>query len=849
MKTRLLAFLLALSISATAFAQDRPAAYDLQCEAMTSPLGIDSPDPHFSWKCREVQKTWRVQVASGEELLTSGRADLWDSGEQAGSTSVMVPYAGKQLHSRQLCWWRVCVNGQWSEPERFSIGIIGDDSMGGEYIGALPGESPILYTTFTVRDASRTTFLHINSLGYHEAYINGQRVSESVLAPAVSQLDKRSRIVTYDITPLLHKGQNDIAVWMGRGWYIKDSFYGAAYDGPLLKACVDAQSGGAWNTILTTDSSWKGVSSGYSYIGVWNHGGFGGERIDAGAVPTHLSAAALDRMSPVKVTSVEVSGVEATPQMCPYNILKETVSAVSVEPWELGEGWLVDMGKVMNAQTELHLRGCHPGDSLKIYYIDNMYCKNLDDDWGPDMIVCTGDGEQDVFRSKFNHHVFRYIVIEGVCDRPAQQDVLGHRFGAIRRKGGSFHSSDQDLNRIHDMLAYTMDNLVFSGYMVDCASIERLGYGGDGNASTLSLQTISDVAPVFLNWLEAWEDTIGEDGHLRHVAPSPCNAGGGPYWCSFIVQAPWRTYMSYADRRPMERHYDAMLKWISYVDKYTVDGLLKQWPNDATRNWYLGDWLAPKGTDVTLEESVDLVANCVVSQSYGELIRMASLLGHEDDSRMFRERKISLDSLIHSTFYHADKGIYGTGSQLDMIYPMLVGAVPQDLVPSVKAKLFERTRDVYDGHLSVGLVGVPVLAEWAAREREADFVYGMLKQRSYPGYLYMLDNGATATWEDWDEGARSKLHNCYNGMESWFYQALGGLVQDEPGFSHVTIAPQYPEGLDWVRVSKDTPYGTIYVRWDRLESGIALHVDIPAGVTATVSGREVTAGSYDFDIR
>ena len=40
-----------------------------------------------------------------------------------------------------------------------------------------------------------------------------------------------------------------------------------------------------------------------------------------------------------------------------------------------------------------------------------------------------------------------------------------------------------------------------------------------------------------------------------------------------------------------------MKEWFSYVDKYTVDGLLKRWPDTQYRDWFLGDWLAPIGVD------------------------------------------------------------------------------------------------------------------------------------------------------------------------------------------------------------------------------------------------------------
>ena len=99
----------------------------------------------------------------------------------------------------------------------------------------------------------------------------------------------------------------------------------------------------------------------------------------------------------------------------------------------------------------------------------------------------------------------------------------------------------------------------------------------------------------------------------------------------------------------------------------------------------------------------------------------------------------------------------------------------------------------------------------------------------------MIDNGATTTWEHWN-GQRSHIHNCYNGIGSWFYQALGGIIPDEeqPGYKHFFIRPQIPEKVSWAEASKDTPYGPLSVRWEKEPSAYTLEVDIPIGSHATI---------------
>jgi alpha-L-rhamnosidase len=179
--------------------------------------------------------------------------------------------------------------------------------------------------------------------------------------------------------------------------------------------------------------------------------------------------------------------------------------------------------------------------------------------------------------------------------------------------------------------------------------------------------------------------------------------------------------------------------------------------------------------------------------------------------------------------------LYGSGSQIDLTYPLLAGVVPDSLTSKVRTNLLNEIEHNHNGHFACGLVGIPVFTEWVVKNQEADLMYSMLKKRDYPGYLYMLENGATTTWEHWN-GARSRIHNCYNGIGSWFYQALGGIQPDErfPGYRHFIIDPQIPEGVTWVNASKETPYGPVSVKWIIEGRLFKMDVSIPAGSTATV---------------
>ena len=794
--------------------------YDLRCEGLVEPLGIDSAEPHFSWKIRSdhpmEQAAYEIEVGP----------DLWRSGKVESPDQVMVPYDGLPLYSRQQAWWRVRVwdaagkASAWSPKQRFGIGVL--DGLKGDFIGAVPGEGkqPVFRKVFSA-DKAGEAILHVTSLGYHEVYFNGQKVSgeepQTVLLPAVSQLDKRSLIVTYGLD--LRKGENEIMIYAGSGWY-KPTTFGVAYDGPLVKAELDVDG----VPFLWTDDSWQGAWSGRKDLGTWEAHRFGGEWIEAGVEP---------EWGPVDYVAVE--GIVSTPMMCPPIRIQEMLEPVSVEKRPDGS-ILVDFGRIVNAMLDIALPQLPAGTTVTATFSDFLHPDGTLEEatQGQDIYVASGVAG-DRFFNRFNHHLLRYMVLEGLHEIP--KDIRAYRIGDDLSWNSSFESSDPDLNAIYGLVEASVKNLTFGGYMVDCASIERLGYGGDGNASTQTLQSMTEVAPLYLNWLQAWADAQRPDGGLPHTAPNPYKAGGGPYWCSFPVQAAWRTWFNYGDKRPLERFYPVMKHWLDYVDAYSVDGLLKTWPTPVYRWWYLGDWAAPTGVDVQDPASIDLVANCTLCQVYLELEQIAQVLGKEDDATAYRQRYDTLRQRIHEALYH--DGVYASGSQVDLVFPLLTGVVPEELIPSVVAQLKARTQDVYGGHLATGLVGVPVITEWATKAGECDWLYGLLKQREYPGYLYMIDNGATGVWEEWD-GGRSHLHNCYNGIGSWFYEALGGIRALEPGYRRVRIDPQVPEGLEWVKVTQGTPYGPITVH----RQGEYLQVSVPVGVTAEIDGKTVGAGEY-----
>ncbi len=821
----------------------------LLCEQRPDPLGIASLIPRLSWKnSAEVngasQSGYRILAASSLRLLDQHTGDLWDSGKVESGESIMIPWAGRKLASRSLVYWKVRTWDQdgipsgWSSAGRFSVGLLGSEDWEAEYVGLSPDDGdpdfPQLRNNFMVEDAVEHAFLHVNSLGYHEAYINSLKADDSVLTPAVSQMDKRTFVNTYDVTHLLQQGKNTLAFWLGEGWF-SDGLPGVDYPGPLVRAQLEVMRSGEWETALITGKGWKARPSEITGIGAWRSGRYGGERVDARRSIDAFASAELDAGSWPDAAVVEIPPRPAVPQKTELNRIRETISPVDIREFGGRNTWLVDFGKNLTGWVEIDLSDLKTGQEVEMEFSDFFIEKGKLKDQGQRDIYIAGPQERQVFRNRFNYHGFRYMKIRKPGEMPSMDSIRAYLIHTDYQIASSFESSDQDLNLIHDMIFYTLQCLSLGGYLVDCPQIERLGYGGDGNASTPTAQTMFDLGPLYSTWLDHWADCIRPDGGMPHTAPNPYPAGGGPYWCGFIITAAWNTYMNYGDLRVLEEHYPVMKQWLGYVDQYSEGGLLKPWPETDYRAWYLGDWASPEGIDDKHPESIDLIANSYLVVCLDTMARIAAELGREEEASGFSKKRDELKTIVHKSFYNGNSGLYADGDQTDLAFPLIAGIVPDELLETVTGNLKKNIIEKNRGHLATGLVGVPVITEWATEGRSADLMYSMLKSRGYPGYLHMIENGATTTWEHWD-GARSHIHNCFNGVGSWFYQAAGGIMPLEgfPAYRRFLIDPQVPEGLGWVRAEKATPYGRILVSWEATDGNMMIEASVPVGTEAEV---------------
>ena len=166
---------------------------------------------------------------------------------------------------------------------------------------------------------------------------------------------------------------------------------------------------------------------------------------------------------------------------------------------------------------------------------------------------------------------------------------------------------------------------------------------------------------------------------------------------------------------------------------------------------------------------------------------------------------------------------------------LFASIMPPDLRDSVIHSLEKSILETHDGHLDVGLVGHYFLMQELIRDNRQDLMLRMMTQTTFPSYGYMLESGATTTWEHWD-AKRSHIHNCYNGTLLWFYRGLGGIRPDPdaPGYRRVIIKPGILDGVDWVKAHHDCIHGRIESSWEVSGGILRVDVTLPPGCRGTL---------------
>lgn len=691
-----------------------------------------------------------------------------------------------------------------------------------------------LRKSFDLPAAPSRAIVTVNVAGYVELYVNGQKVGDDVLTPAISDNTKQVFYNTYDVTALLKEGRNTIGLWLGRGWATRmDTAVSRVTPAvPHVRVQIAADiAGKPW--VLGTDATWKSHASSYQRRGGMHWGDFGGERLDARADIPNWSSAEYDDKDWKSAVETEAPKGEAVAQQAPRNRIGKEIPAVAVK--ELGGGRVeIDFGTALTGWMRLKMPLLKPDAVVRMTFADKKMPDGTYQHFNQVSEFISAGKPGEVFQHKFNYAGFRYVLVEGLPATPVKENAVALLVESDLEPVGAFECSNDLFNRISRMNQWTQRSLNLGGYYVDCPHRERLGYG-DGQVAAEGFLTSFNAYGFYRKWLTDWRNRQAPDGSMPHVAPVS-RGGGGPGWPGLLSAITWRHYLYYGDVRVLAENYDAIRRYVDNLESRSKDGVLRAYGGQ----WdFIGDWVPPeRGMDTTnwpSRAAAELFNNCYRIQQLEILKSVATVLGKGDEAARCDARIAAARAAVHAAYFDKTAGRYVIDEQAYYVMPLMTGVAPGPERAALLQKLEQNILVKNKGHLDTGMLGTYFMMEYLRGIGRNDLVFTMFNQTTYPGWGYMLAQGATTMWEQWN-GHWSHLHSCFTSPDNWFYQGLAGIQPDPaaPGFKGIIIKPAVVGDLTWVKSHHDSPYGRIVSNWTRDGEKITMDVSVPANTAATV---------------
>ena len=716
--------------------------------------------------------------------------------------------------------------------------------------------------------------LYITAHGLYEAYINGQRVGNFVLAPGTSDYNKHMPYQVYDVTDLLVVGENKVVVMLGDGWY--RSVSGVDGDRNLYgeDCSLYFQLENNGQVVLISDETWEGSSEGpYREADMQQ-----GEVYDANKeMAMNIDYAFLPMVS-MLWHPVEVIGFDV-----PF-FSNNSLPIVERERFEgrlfttPNGGQVIDYGQNIAGYIEFTLNA-HAGQKIVMYHGEaldengNFQNENFNDrvrhkeggTYQRVEYICK-EGENH-YKSKFTIWGFQFASVETDIDL-ANADA---HFEAIAvysdmAQLATFESSDKRLEKLFSNCMWSQKGN-FCDVPTDCPTRERAGWTGDAGIFVDTGITLMDAYPVFRKWLGECRVDQLPDGKVKNIAPP--NGPGSFFsgllaastaWGDASIIVPYTLYKRTGDTQVLIENYDMMQKWYDYLISRAQDKSRgTQFEDDDPNKFYTiesgldyGEW-CEWGVDsqAAMSGPNKKVATAFLSFSGRWLSEIAAVLGDEENAAKYADIAEHAAAAFRNVALENGKVV--STHQADYIRPIAMGLVDDETARVLASDLNDMVV-ANDYHLSTGFLTTPFLCQVLADYGYVDTAYRVLLQDTIPGWLYEVKVGATTIWENWDginEAGQVKAslnHYSYGAISGWMIKSVAGIQMTMDG---IIIAPVPSPLLGSAKASYDSPVGLITSGWAYDGDRVSYEIEIPANCTATVrlpgmDEMKLEAGRYTF---
>jgi len=875
---------------------------NLRCEYLLNPIGVDEAIPRLSWEVvssirGDFQQSYQLIVSSSPENLAKNKGDIWNTGKLRSDQSIQIEYQGKPLLSGTRYFWKVRIwdksnkSSEWSEPATFSMGLLNESEWkNAQWIAWKPQQeweeewwrkkeieekcteiylpsyfgarmsmweryyfhnekpydpAPLYRKEFSSGKQVKSAKAFICGIGYYELFINGKRVGDHVLDPGWTNYKKTILYVTHDITSHIKQGKNAIGVMLGRGnygmiaidhwgFYHKSGYIGQ----PRLKCRFVIEYTDGTEANIVSDLSWK-ITGGPILYDCPHMG----ELYDANKEIKGWNEPGLDDTGWDKVQPAPAQGGALKSQLCQPIRVVNTFKPKEVFPEDFGSQ-RIDAGTNLAGWIRVKL-DAPKGAQIIIYYGENKNPLDHDQPGGYQQMAYIAKGVPgEIAECHFSYKGFRYATIKGHAKTLTPDDIEICQVNTDVPMAGDFNSSDSTLNSIHRICTKAMISNLHS-IPTDCPHREKNGWMGDVVTGIEFGMANYDLAALITKFTRDIFDTQDADGRLSIIAPDNDYAKGlSPLWSSACVHLPWYMYNYYGDSRLFERYWEKMKLYADGVWKYKqVEGK----PGVFTD--VLADWCSPHGN--ISDEGPEVYTTMNFFLVLKRLSYMANILGKKSDAVEFGKQAEQVREAIYKYCFDEKNVVFGGVTPSSYRQGPNAMALKYEIVkPEHKNQILQLLlNDISvsrNNHFYGGIFTGHTLWELMPQTGNAELAYKVAVNDTYPGYGYMLKNGATTVWEHWDDKS-SHIHYFMGFVDNFLNRHVAGISFNtiHPGYKNFIIHPSLVGDLSFVNAFHNCPYGPIKSSWKRDNDKFTMEVSIPVNTTATIyipakSAAEVT---------
>jgi alpha-L-rhamnosidase len=222
--------------------------------------------------------------------------------------------------------------------------------------------------------------------------------------------------------------------------------------------------------------------------------------------------------------------------------------------------------------------------------------------------------------------------------------------------------------------------------------------------------------------------------------------------------------------------------------------------------------------------------------------RIAGVLGKTDDEQYAREFAEQVLRALQRKFVD-DNGRLTADTQTAYAIALGFGLLPESVRAAAGDRLAELV-DAADTHLGTGFLGTPLVMPALSENGHHELACRLLRQDSYPSWLFEVRQGATSIWERWngwtpEQGFYSPLMNSFNhyafgAVGDWMYRYLAGLNPVEPGYRRTELRPRPGGEFTAARATHESLYGTHTCGWRMADGTLHVEVEVPPNTSATL---------------